>query len=58
MWIEIKKLGDILGGSDCHPPHGGCGLKYKDEKITTENVGHPPHGGCGLKLKDRDLLLS
>ena len=34
----------------CHPPHGGCGLKYA---LTSEwhwnSVGHPPHGGCGLK---------
>ncbi len=33
----------------CHPPCGGCGLKYVGRGHGADLLGHPPCGGCGLK---------
>ena len=34
----------------CHPPQGGCGLKYSSAPFFRFASSHPPQGGCGLKL--------
>ena len=50
VWIEILSQYASNISSTCHPPHGGCGLKWLCSiKNTIFIPGHPPHGGCGLK---------
>ena len=42
---------------DCHPPCGGCGLKYDYVIIKCTNyISHPPCGGCGLKSMEIAIL--
>ena len=50
VWIEITKRPQAVEMRRCHPPCGGCGLKYDEKDVLKVVNSHPPCGGCGLKF--------
>ena len=45
MWIEIMLVYPDVCAVYRHPPHGGCGLKFKSMEIYENGIIVIPHTG-------------